>query len=176
MMRPFHITALPVLTALMLPVAASFAQVGPGPAAAGEDHRAVLEIGAAAERGLAESSSSVGATIAVETTPIDRWLELELGATALRGAGRSEFSADLLFKKPWQLSSGAEFMAGVGPQLSRRSGTGAATSFSTEFVADFMFWPKKNLGWYLEPSYSVTTWKGGDRSVGVTAGLLIGVP
>jgi hypothetical protein len=137
---------------------------------ADDDHRATLEIGAAAERGVGASSSSVGGTLAVEFTPIEHWLEMETGITALQ----HELSVDLLFKKPWRISATSEFMVGVGPELSHRSGGG--TSLATEIVADWMFWPRKNVGWYLEPSYSLTAMSGGERNVGVAAGLLIGFP
>jgi len=39
---------------------------------------AVLELGAAADRSLTEGQSSFGPTIAVEVTPIENWLELEV--------------------------------------------------------------------------------------------------
>jgi hypothetical protein len=141
-----------------------------------DDHRAVLEIGLAGERGVSGSSSSVGGTLAVEFTPIENWLELESGVTALRGAGHNELTVDLLFKKPWRLSATSEFMAGVGPEISHQSGANAGTSLATEIVADWMFWPKKNVGWYFEPSYSFTAFSGGERSVGFAAGVIIGVP
>ena len=148
----------------------------PGEPASGEDHRATIEIGAAGDRGVTESSSSAGATIAVEFTPIENWLEIETGVTALRASGRNELSADLLFKKPWRLSATSEFMVGLGPELSHRSGAGKTASLATEIVADWMFWPAKNVGWYLEPSYSFTAVSGGERNVGIAAGLLIGLP
>jgi hypothetical protein len=151
---------------LVLAAAGARGQSAPTP----DDHRATLEIGAATERGIGTSSSSVGGTVAVEFTPIEHWLEMETGITALQ----HELSVDLLFKKPWRLSATSEFMAGIGPELSHRSGGG--TSLATEIVADWMFWPTKNVGWYLEPSYSVTAISGGERNLGMAAGLLIGFP
>ncbi len=149
------------------------------PAAAGpakEDHRAVIELGLAAERGIGESSTGLGGTIAVEMTPIENWLELETGVAAMRSAGHTEYSADFLFKKPWQLSEKAEFMAGLGPELSHRPDHRPGTTLATEIIGDFMFWPTRNVGWYLEPGYSMTRLSGGERSVELSAGLIIGVP
>jgi hypothetical protein len=38
-----------------------------------------------------------------------------------------------------------------------------------------MFWPRKNIGWYLEPGYEVTFRDGTThRGIGMAAGLLIG--
>jgi hypothetical protein len=178
--RPIE-RALAVAVVLLLGAAGARGQAAPPPPAArgsasDDDHRAVIEIGAAGERGVSGSSASGGGTLAVEFTPIENWLEMETGLTGLRSSGRNEFAADLLFKKPWRLSATSEFMAGVGPELSHRFGAGASTSLATEIVADWMFWPSKNIGWYLEPSYSVTAWSGGERSVGIAAGLLIGLP
>jgi hypothetical protein len=170
---------LPVMRALVpaaLLVLATAAARGQSAPAQGDDHRAVIEIGLAGERGMTGTSTSAGGTVAVEFTPIENWLELESGVTALRGAGHSEFAVDLLFKKPWRLSVTSEFMAGVGPELSYHSGTGAGTSVATEVVADWMFWPTKNVGWYLEPSYSFTAVSRGERNVGIAAGLILGVP
>jgi hypothetical protein len=149
---------------------------GQAAAAQGDDHRAVIEIGLAGERGLTGSTSSAGGTVAVEFTPIEDWLEMESGVTMLRGAGHNEIAVDLLFKKPWRLSATAEFMAGLGPEVSYHSGPGAGTSLATEVILDWMFWPKKNVGWYLEPSYSFTALSGGDRSVGISLGVIVGVP
>jgi hypothetical protein len=149
---------------------------GQAPPTQGDDHRAVIEVGLAGERGVTGSSSSAGGTVAIEFTPIENWLELESGITALRGAGHNEFAVDLLFKKPWRLSATSEFMAGVGPEISYHSGPGAGTSVATEVVADWMFWPTKNVGWYLEPGYSFTAVSRGERNVAIAAGLIIGLP
>jgi hypothetical protein len=42
-------------------------------------------------------------------------------------------------------------------------------------VVDFMFWPRKNVGWYVEPGYEVT-FQSSDRrqGLGISGGLLIG--
>jgi hypothetical protein len=43
-------------------------------------------------------------------------------------------------------------------------------------VLDFMFWPTRNVGWYVEPSYDTTGLRAtSDRSLGLTAGLIIGL-
>jgi hypothetical protein len=137
---------LPVMRALVpaaLLVFATAAARGQSAPAQGDDHRAVIEIGLAGERGVTGTSTSAGGTVAVEFTPIENWLELESGITALRGAGHNEFAVDLLFKKPWRLSATSEFMAGVGPELSYHSGTGAGTSVATEVVADWILADEK---------------------------------
>jgi hypothetical protein len=77
---------------------------------------AVIELGAAADRSLTEGQSSFGPTIAVEVTPIENWLELEAGVTPLFRNHSTEWTVDLLFKKPWTFSEKREFMLGVGPE------------------------------------------------------------
>src|SRR5215471_1836822 len=115
---------------------------------------AVVELGAIPSRSLKDHSSSFGPTVAVEVSPIEKWLELEAGVTASFGRRSTEWATDLLFKKPWTLSSNVEFMAGIGPEWihSRESGT-TRNSVGGEAVLDFMFWPgrKHKLGWHLEP-------------------------
>jgi hypothetical protein len=110
-------------------------------------------------------------------TPIENWLELEFGITAVGKTGEHELSADLLFKKPFQLSRTAEFMFGAGPEMVRRStASGRHTALGAEVVADFMFWPSARLGWYVEPGYERTFGKNGESGVGVTGGILIAWP
>jgi hypothetical protein len=139
------------------------------------DHSAVLELGAAGEWGLKGNSSNFGGTLAMETTPIEHWLELEFGATALATSGQTELSADFLFKKPYRLSRTSEFMMGVGPELVRKfNGDGQGTSLGWEAVLDFMFWPTNNIGWYLEPGYDLVPSRGDEQSLGITGGLIIG--
>ena len=46
-----------------------------------EEEAAVVEIGAAPGRNLTDGRSSFGLTVAVEVTPIEKWLELEAVVT-----------------------------------------------------------------------------------------------
>jgi len=44
-----------------------------------------------------------------------------------------------------------------------------------EFALDWMFWPTKDVGWYIEPTWSVNP-KNGQQSVALSVGILIGFP
>jgi hypothetical protein len=132
----------------------------------------VLEVGAAFASDLSGHTWSRGGTVALEVTPIENWLELEVGVSALRGADGSDLSLDLLFKKPYRLSSRAELMIGMGPELVR--GARRGTSIGVEAVLDFMFWPRDSIGWYVEPGYELVFHHGTHRALNVTGGLLIG--
>src|SRR5579862_826851 len=77
---------------------------------------AVVELGAAAGWNVVSGGSNVAPTVAVEVTPIEKWLELEAGVTPIFSRHSTEWDVDLLFKKPWTLSKKVEFMAGVGPE------------------------------------------------------------
>jgi hypothetical protein len=77
---------------------------------------AIVELGAVPSWNLKDHSSSLGPTVAVEVSPIEKWLELEAGVTPSLGRHSTEWATDLLFKKPWTLSSKVEFMAGIGPE------------------------------------------------------------
>jgi hypothetical protein len=48
-----------------------------------------------------------------ESRLIKDWLEIEAGVSMLFSSGRSEWDADLLFKKPFALSDKLEFMVGT---------------------------------------------------------------
>ena len=144
-----------------------------------EDEVAVIEIGAAPSRNLKDRASSFGPTVAVEVSPIEKWLELEAGVTPSFGHSTTEWATDLLFKKPWTLSRTVEFMAGVGPEWIHTRESGITTnSVAGEVVLDFMFWParwKHKFGWYLEPGYEYNFGRGHERSVGISVGLLIAI-
>jgi hypothetical protein len=141
---------------------------------------AIVELGGAASRSLTGDNSSFGPTVAVEVTPIENRLELEAGITALFRRHSTEWSADLLFKKPWTLSRRAEFMAGIGPEWIHARQYGETTnSLGGEAVADFMYWPssgKHKFGWYVEPAYEYSFGRGHEQSLGISAGLLIAIP
>jgi hypothetical protein len=117
---------------------------------------AVVEHGGAPGWNLKGGVWSCGPTVAVEVTPIENWLELEMGVTPAFGHHSTEWDTDLLFKKPWNLSKKVGFMFGAGPEWIHTRKYGMTTnSAGGEVVLDFMFWPsaKHRLGWYLEPGY-----------------------
>jgi hypothetical protein len=170
-----------LIAALFLCSGCAFGQSdGPGSAQPDEKEAvAVLELGGAGSWSLEDRSSSFGPTVAVEVTPIENWLELEAGVTALFRSHTTEFDADLLFKKPWTLSCKAEIMAGIGPEWMHTRTSGVTTNaIAGEAVLDFMYWPSKphRFGWYLEPGFDYSFAAGHEKSMGINGGLLIAIP
>ena len=140
---------------------------------------AIVEIGAATSWNVTGGAAVFAPNFAVETTPIENWLELEAGITPLFRRHSTEWDIDLLFKKPWTLSKKAEFMAGIGPEWVHATKYNVTTnSVSGEAALDFMFWPsaKRRLGWYLEPGYEYNFGRGHEQSLGINGGLLISIP
>jgi hypothetical protein len=140
---------------------------------------AVAELGGAASFDLRGDRSSFGYSAAVEVTPVEDWLELELGVTPTFGTHLRERDIDLLFKKPWTFSPKVEFMFGVGLAYTHTNDNNVTTnSLSGEIALDFMFWPsaKHRFGWYLEPAYEYGLGQAHERSVGMSAGLLVAIP
>jgi hypothetical protein len=140
---------------------------------------AIVELGGAAGRDLKGNASSFGGDLAVEFTPIEKWLEIEAGTTPLFRRHSTEWDTDLLFKKPWALSEKVEFMFGVGPEWIHTRAYGVATNaLGVEAVLDFMFWPsaKRRFGWFLEPAYDYSFARGHERSIGISGGLLLALP
>ena len=157
-----------LLSSVFLYTAEAFAQ----------EPAAILEIGGAGSQNL-KGGSSFGPDLAVEVTPIENWLELEAGTSAVFRRHSAEWSTDLLFKKPWTLSEKVEFMIGAGPEWIHSRDSGVTTnSPGVTVVLDFMFWPspKSRFGWYLEPGYDYSFGRGDERSIGMSAGLLISIP
>ena len=139
-----------------------------------DDHAIVFELGAAGDWS-SEEGARPGGTFAFEVTPIEQWLELEIGVTAIHTGHGIEVPVDVLFKKPWRLSPTFEFMIGVGPELIHETGPEASTYWGLSSVLDFMFWPRKDVGWYVEPAYEVTRRDGtSHHGFGIAVGLLIG--
>jgi hypothetical protein len=140
---------------------------------------AIVELGGAASRSLKGGGSSFGGDLAVEFTPIEKWLEVEAGTTPLFRRHSTEWDTDLLFKKPWTLSEKIEFMFGVGPEWIHTRMFGVTNnSLGGEVVLDFMFWPssKHRFGWFLEPGFDYSFARGHERSIGISGGLLIAIP
>lgn len=150
--------------------------VAAGPALAGEEHPGeeqhgpVLEFGAASEWGVPDGKSSFGPSAAIEFTAIEHWLEIEAGVSRMRSIDGTELEADLVFKKPFQLTKNVEFMVGAGPQWTSSGAVGAVA------VLDLMVWVTPQYGWFVQPSYSYAFNRGHDQNAGVTLGLLIALP
>jgi hypothetical protein len=133
---------------------------------------AVVSLGAAVEAGL-PGPISRGPSAAVEFSAIKDWLEVEVGGARLSRRGLSEWEAEVIFRKPFNLSETTELMVGLGPIWTRSKAEG--TKPGIVFALDLMFWPSpdRKFGWFVEPTYSVL--KGNERSLGVSFGLLIGI-
>jgi len=68
--------------------------------------------------------------------------------------------------------------AGGCPEWIHTNAYGVTTdSVAAEVAPDFMFWPSGHrFGWYFEPSYEYKFGSGHEHSLGITGGLLIGIP
>ena len=143
-----------------------------------DDPKVILELGAATSWNTMGGVATFAPNLAAETTPIENVLELEAGVSPFYTRNSTEWDTDLLFKKPWTLSRTAEFMLGVGPEwvYFRQNGK-ASNTIAGEVAGDFMFWPtgRHHFGWYLEPAYDYSFAAGHQQSLGVSAGLLIGL-
>lgn len=144
-----------------------------------KENKAILEVGAATSWNVSGGAATFAPNLAVEIEPIENWLELELGVSPFYTHNSKEWDTDLLFKKPWTLSRKAEFMLGVGPQwVHTKQGGRWTNALAGEIAGDFMFWPsgKHHLGWFLEPAYDYSFAGGHQKSLGISFGLLIGIP
>ena len=139
---------------------------------------AIIELGGAGGWNIS-GGRATGGSAAVELTPIEKWLEIEIGTTLLFARHSAEWSADALFKKPWTLSRKTEIMVGIGPELvhTREFGT-TRNSLAGEIALDFMYWPgaRHRLGWFIEPAFEYTFGHIHERSIGITSGLIIAIP
>ena len=144
-----------------------------------KDPVAILELGAATSWNVSGGAATFAPNLAAEVTPIENWLELEAGVSPFYTRSSTEWDTDLLFKKPWTISRKAEFMLGVGPEWIYLKENGkTSNSIAGELAGDFMFWPtgKHRFGWFLEPAYDYNFARGRHQSIGMSGGLLIGIP
>jgi hypothetical protein len=144
-----------------------------------KDSVAILEFGAATSWNFSGGATTFAPTLAVETTPIENWLELEAGVSPFYTRNSTEWDTDLLFKKPWTISRKSEFMLGVGPEWVHLRQNGKTTNaIAGELAGDFMFWlaRRHRFGWFLEPAYDYSFAGGHRQSIGMSAGLLISIP
>jgi len=151
------------------------------PREAGEDKDpiAIVELGAATSWNFSGGAVTFAPNLAAEVTPIENWLELEAGVSPFYTHKSTEWDTDLLFKKPWTISRNTEFMLGVGPEwVQLRQNRKVTNSISGELAGDFMFWPtgKHRFGCFLEPAYDYSFAGGHQQSIGMSGGILIGIP
>ncbi|HET6215936.1 MAG TPA: hypothetical protein VFE27_02885 [Acidobacteriaceae bacterium] len=180
------VSTLAVACALLFPSLPGEGQTASSPApgsaqmaAQEKEPVAILEIGAATSWNVSGGAASFAPNLAAETTPIENWLELEVGVSPFFTHHATEWDTDLLFKKPWTLSPKAEFMLGVGPEwvYARQNGK-TSNSIAGEVAGDFMFWPTTGhrFGWFLEPAFDYSFAGDHQKSIGMSAGLLIAIP
>ena len=140
---------------------------------------AVLELGGASSWNIRGGAPAYGADVAVEVTPIAKWLAIEMGTTSFISRRGTEWDTDILFRKPWDLTRKLELMVGGGPAWVRSKEDGVVTnSVALEASIHFMYWPseRRRFGWFIEPGYEYNLAKGHERSLGISAGLLIAIP
>jgi len=80
----------------------------PQKAAEDKDPIAIVELGAATSWNLNGGAATFAPNLAAEVTPIENWLELEVGVSPFYTHKSTEWDTDLLFKKPWTMSRKAE--------------------------------------------------------------------
>src|ERR1700677_4748342 len=69
-----------------------------------DDTVAILEVGAATNWNFSGGAATFAPNLAAECTPIESWLELEVGVSPFYTRNSTEWDTDFLFKKPWVLS------------------------------------------------------------------------
>jgi len=85
-----------------------------------KDPAAIVELGQATGWNVKGGAATFAPDIAIEVTPIENWLELELGTTPFFTRNKTEWDTDLLFKS-------------LGPSLRRLSScSGSARSGLTQ--------------------------------------------
>lgn len=108
---------------------------------------AIVELGVATSWNVKGGAATFGPDFAVEVTPIENRLELEVGTTPFFTHKSTELDTDLLFKKPWTFSKKVEFMFGAGPEWVHINQNHTRTnSVAAEVVGTLCSGPPENIG------------------------------
>src|ERR1700739_2607172 len=75
----------------------SHSQAGPEE----KDPIAIVELGAATDWNLGGGAATFAPNLAAEVTPIEHWLELEVGVSLFYTRNSTEGDTDFIFKKTW---------------------------------------------------------------------------
>ena len=138
-----------------------------------DDHLLILLVGPAMEKNTIDGSKAYGASLAFEFTAIEHQLEIEVGTQYLSTSNPKEIGAQIIFKKPFELAHDVELDVGLGPAIWRKTSSSSnKLQTGVAFVADFMFWTTKKVGWFLSPSYTYGTSSTAERVIGLSVGLL----
>jgi hypothetical protein len=134
-------------------------------------HDVVLEIGSAAEWGVADGKTSFGPSFALAVTPIEHVLEVEFGLTPIISSGNVNWEGEIVFKKPFELSKNVELLVGVGPEWATPN-----NSFGVVAKLDLVYWKTPQYGWFVEPSYSYALNGEHEQNLTLKIGLLLALP
>jgi hypothetical protein len=165
-----------VLPALLLVSAEARAAEGGAPAgsAAEPEPHYVVGIGGAFALETADRRVNPGGNVFFEIEAIAGWLEIEAGVSVVKAAAGGEVSYDLLFKKPFHLRRGIELMVGLGPEAVQTFANGPGkTYYGVEGALDFMFWPTRHIGVWVEPTYDLVFRDRASLAFGTTTGPMV---
>jgi hypothetical protein len=123
----------------------------------------VVELAGGGEWDVHGGAGAYGPNLALEFEVIERWLEIETGVAPRFERGESEVEFELIFKKPFELSKSLEFLIGAGPVWVHHAEESPKDSIAGEAIVELVYWPWEDFG------------EGHEQTVGVTAGLHIGV-
>lgn len=161
------------MTLLALALASSVHGTAASAKESTDDRQLILLVGPATEKSLVDGSTAYGTSLAVEFTAVEHQLEIEVGAQYLSSSNPKELGAQIIFKKPLELAQDVELGLGLGPAIWRKtSSPNNSLQLGVTFVADFMFWTTKKVGWYISPSYTYGIGGNAERTLGISAGLL----
>ena len=161
------------MTLLALALASSVHGTAASAKESTDDRQLILLVGPATEKSLVDGSTAYGTSLAVEFTAVEHQLEIEVGAQYLSTSNPKELGAQIIFKKPLELAQDVELGLGLGPAIWRKtSSPNNSLQLGVTFVADFMFWTTKKVGWYISPSYTYGIGGNAERTLGISAGLL----
>jgi hypothetical protein len=141
-----------------------------------EPHRRyIFGVGGLGALDLGAKTWSGGGRAFFEMEAIEDWLNIEAGISVSKVNIGGELAYDLLLKKPFPLRPNVELLVGLGPEIVQTFGVATGLSYyGVEGVLDFVFWPTKNFGVWVAPTWDVVVRDRATLTASTTAGALLG--
>jgi hypothetical protein len=145
--------------------------------AAEDEHFVAMTVATTSETEVTSGHTKIGVALGMEISLIENWFELELQTSALGRRRGREYSNEIIFKTPFQLSKNSEFEVGVG-LFAARAQVDSARSASVQrgklIIGEFKQWTSKTRGWFIETSLGRAS-DTGEKTLSISVGLIFGL-
>jgi hypothetical protein len=164
------------LVTLLLVSGEARAQEGePEPGRTGEaGPHYVFGLGGAFVLDPSDQRLDVGGNAFFQLPAIGSWLTMKATVSVVKTSSGADMYTGLMFETPLRLRKGIELLVGAGPEIVETLGSGTGyTYYGVEGVLDFRFWPSRDFGVWVAPTYDLVFRDRATLGFGGTIGPMI---